>query len=287
MFLISSLVGVALGNVFADQVPDLIERPDAPNLYWALTALPRPLISTRKGEELEYRLLELQFPDMADLQRERTPEQWDAVLRRVRTGYKGLSELEEKPSPPFTAPSDPASKSPDLAAARKYLTEQRRLPAARVKAMPDAQVLLLAIAGNFEDYRDEMFKATYLPYLEARQVLAAAHKRLKALPRTELTRLPRMLLPALDKVLAAQNRLDRRIAILRVIEALRMHAAANDGQLPEKLSDVKVVPVPNDPGTGRPFEYRREGRGATLTGRIPGEPLDKNGLRYRITLRKK
>jgi hypothetical protein len=96
-----------------------------------------------------------------------------------------------------------------------------------------------------------------------------------------------MLLPALHKVLAAQNRLDRRIAALRVIEALRMHAAANNGQLPEKLSDVKVVPVPNDPGTGRPFEYRREGRGATLTGRIPGEPLDKNGLRYRITVRKK
>jgi hypothetical protein len=49
---------------------------------------------------------------------------------------------------------------------------------------------------------------------------------------------------------------------------------------------VTVVPVPADPGSGKPFEYRRDGDTATLTSRIAGEPLEQTGLRYRITLRK-
>jgi len=65
-----------------------------------------------------------------------------------------------------------------------------------------------------------------------------------------------------------------------------MHAAAHDGQLPDKLTQVPLVPVPNDPGTGQPFEYQRDGRTATLVSRIAGEPLEKTGLRYRVTIRK-
>ena len=38
--------------------------------------------------------------------------------------------------------------------------------------------------------------------------------------------------------------------------------------------------------TGKPFEYRNDGAKATLMSRIPGEPLDKTGLRYTLTIRK-
>ncbi len=65
-----------------------------------------------------------------------------------------------------------------------------------------------------------------------------------------------------------------------------MHAAAHGGQLPDKLDQVTIVPAPNDPGTAQPFEYQSEGRTATLTSRISGEPLNTTGLRYRMTLRK-
>jgi hypothetical protein len=81
-------------------------------------------------------------------------------------------------------------------------------------------------------------------------------------------------------------RLERKLAALRAIEALRMHAAVHGGQLPNKLHEVTIVPVPNDPGTGQPFEYQREGQSATLISRIPGEKLETTGLRYRITIRK-
>jgi hypothetical protein len=286
-FLISGLVAVAASNIFADAVLEFVEQPGAPNLYWALTALPRPLIGLRKGEDFEYTVMHRQFPDLADLERARTVEQWDEALKRVRTERNRLTLLdrEAKPLPAGTTPDEPASKSPDLATARRYLTEQRKLPAERVKEMPPAQVLMLWMAATFQDFSDDVFKTTYLPFVQSRPLFAAANKRLKADPDDEGHRLAKWLLPAMGKVRLAQNRLDRRIAALRVIEALRMHAAAHGGKLPDKLADVTVVPVPNDPGTGKPFAYQRDGGTATLSGTLPGEPLEHNGLRYRLTIR--
>src|SRR5688572_32546570 len=50
-------------------------------------------------------------------------------------------------------------------------------------------------------------------------------------------------LPAVEKVYEAHARTARRIAALRVVEAIRLHAAV-EGKLPKALADVKVVPVP-------------------------------------------
>jgi hypothetical protein len=189
------------------------------------------------------------------------------------------------PTPPGTGPNDPASQSPDLPTAKRYLAERRGMTAAAVDALPPAQVLLLYLVGVNTDVREEQFTANCFPFDVARRVLASTSERLESAPNTEGIRLARLWLPNLSKVLTAQVRLDRKIAALRVIEALRMHAAANGSQLPDSLDQVKVVPVPRDPGTGQPFEYRKDGGTAILTSRIPGEPLDKTGLRYMLTVR--
>lgn len=288
-FLIHGLVGIACASQFTDTLLDFVSRPGAPNLYWSLTALPRPFISLRRALEFEQRLLEYQFPELADLDRPRSPEQWDALLKKVRTDFQQLLDTDTKkePIPPGTAPDDPAAKSPDLPAAKKYLTEQRHRPAAEVNALPPAQVLLLYLVAVFKDFAQDEFKAAYLPYPESGPVLAAAEKRLKAAPATEGMRYTKALLPAIKKVMAAQNRLERKIAALRVLEALRLHAAAHDGKLPDRLSQVTAVPVPDDPGTGKPFAYQRDGEDAVLTGRVPGESLELSGLRYRLAIRKK
>lgn len=293
-FLINRLVGVACASQFADGLLDFVDRPDAPNLYWSLVNLPRPLIDMRDSLDLEYLFLGMQFPDLADLDRPRSPEQWDAVLKKVRTEYRLIVGLDNESGgdnrlKPIanTGPNDPAAKSPDLPAARKYLTEQKKLAADKVEAMPPAQVLLLYLVDSYDEFRDDTYKAAYLPYPEARSAFAAAAARLKAAPGTEGQRFAYALLPAIAKVKGAEARLDRKIAALRVIEALRLHAAAHDGALPEKLSDVTVVPVPDDPWTGKPFEYRRDGDGATLISRIPGEKPEATALRYRLVMRKK
>jgi hypothetical protein len=291
-FLISGLVGIALGHMFTDCLLELIERPDSPNVYWALTILPRPLVDLRKGHEFEYEMLELQFPDLAELDRTHTAQEWDAafsrVLTSVRTEFQRLTEGSKnvKPPKPGNAPGDPASKSPDLPAARKYLAEVVGMSASRIDAMSPAELLLRYMRHIYRELRDEQFKSAYVPFAQSRRLVQEAEARLKSAPDTEGAEIAKMLLPAIPKVQLAQARLERRVAALRTIEALRLHTAAHGGQLPDKLDEVTIVPVPNDPGTGQPFEYQRDGQTMTLISRIPGTALQTTGLRYRVTIRK-
>jgi hypothetical protein len=293
-FLISGLVGIACGRQFVDCTTDFVGRPGAPNLYWSLVALPHPLVDLRKGIDLEYHMTELEFPDLADLDRPRTPAQWDGVLKELRTKLHLLGQLSDEGSPgkqkewqpAGMKPEDAPANSRDLAAAKKYLTERFGTSADSVAKMPPAQVLLLAIAGTDRDLRDEFFKAAYLPYPDARRTVQAADERMHQAPETELNLLSRMMLPATLKALTAQVRLDRQLAALQVIEALRAHAATHGGQLPDSLAQVKDVPLPLDPGTGQPFEFRKDGNQVTLISRLPGEALDKAGMRYTLTVRR-
>jgi hypothetical protein len=288
-FLINQLVGMAVADVLADRVLEWTQRPGAPDLYWALTALPRPLIGMRKGLEFEQRFAEMQFPDLTGLDRPRGPEEWDAALARVNKGweriYPLLHGLNAKPGQPGNPFPKALGRPEGLPAAKKWLVEKGGYKADRVEAMPPGQVLLLALAGESREWRDEWFKAAYLPYPVGRPLLDDAIKRLEAAPMTDGVALARTFLPALAKVTLRQARLERRIASLRAIEALRLYAAAK-GELPDRLDQVKEAPIPPDPTTGKPFDYRRDGRTATLSSRVPGDALANSGLRYRITLRK-
>ncbi len=288
-FLISELVGIACAYHFADAVSDVVERPGAPNLYWALTAMPRPLIDLRKGMEFEQRVLEMEFPELADLDRPRTAEAWDAALARFRTHLRtsGFVERGQKPYRPGTAPGDPAAKSPDLPAARKYLTERAGMKPAEVDAMAPAQVLLTWLARSGREYSDDRFRAAYVPYPRAKALVAESETRLNAAPESEVVQLVRMTLPVVLAVQAAQARIESKLALLRAVEALRLYAAGHGGKLPERLDQVTEVPIPDDPATGKPLEYSLDGATATLISRAPGgNPSAPRGIRYRVTVRK-
>ncbi|MEM9660045.1 MAG: hypothetical protein AAF961_16910, partial [Planctomycetota bacterium] len=72
-----------------------------------------------------------------------------------------------------------------------------------------------------------------------------------------------LLLPATQAVRTAEMRLERQRNAIQVVEALRMHAAAT-GALPATLDEIRMAPVPNNPATGAPFEYRLDGETAIL-----------------------
>lgn len=288
-FLISQLVGIALAREFLHTLGDFIETPNSPNLYWSLSVLPRPLISVRKGLDFEQRTLLMEFPELNHLDLERTPQQWAAVLKKMRTAVTALNATSEgKPDTSLQGPKpdEQAEQSADLESARRYLHEHLGIPAARVDAMAPAHVLLLWLVNEYRDYSDEIYKGGYLPYSEGQKVAIDALTKLKQAPQTEATRLALMFLPAVSKVNMSQNRVMREVAALRVVEAIRIYAAAHDGQLPEKLSDVNEVPVPRDPGTDQPFVYHKDGQTATLSSRLPDVALNLGGIRYRLTIRK-
>jgi hypothetical protein len=73
------------------------------------------------------------------------------------------------------------------------------------------------------------------------------------------------LLPQTIELCRARAQLGRQIALLRHVEALRLHAARHDGELPARLCDISV-PLPDDPFTGKPFDYTVEGTTAHLRG---------------------
>ncbi len=82
------------------------------------------------------------------------------------------------------------------------------------------------------------------------------------------------------------NRLDRHVAALQCIEALRLYAGANQGEFPDALADITQAPVANDPITRKPFAYSRTGSQAVLKGPAPEGGDAKDAIDYVLNLKK-
>src|SRR5205807_10262385 len=64
--LIGDLVGIAIAFVAIGPLEEMLERPGCPNLYWALTDLPNPLVPLDRGMEGERLLMLSEFHDLDD-----------------------------------------------------------------------------------------------------------------------------------------------------------------------------------------------------------------------------
>jgi hypothetical protein len=291
--LIGSLVGMALTAITAKELDLLLNQPNAPNLYWALTDLPRPFIDLRKALEGERigiygsfpGLLEaVKGPDAPPMTPEQVKKSVDLLVNELNVG---------KDYPTRAAVS--------LLIRAKHNAAKEALVAAghdraRVEKMPHMEVALLHSLQQYDRFLDEIHKWRTFPYPEARRGLAQAEAMLREArakvlsPAGDVPALPlaTLFLPAVQKVIAAQARTDRRLAALRCVEAIRLYAAAHGGRLPARLEDVKEVPVPADPYLGKPFAYRAGKGSATLEGPPPaGEKANPgNALIYELVLTK-
>ena len=70
-----------------ERVDEMIGIPGSPNLYWALTALPRPMFDLRPSAELLLDGIELEMSALRELDRPRDAEQWrdlcDKLIKRI------------------------------------------------------------------------------------------------------------------------------------------------------------------------------------------------------------
>jgi hypothetical protein len=128
-----------------------------------------------------------------------------------------------------------------------------------------------------------------MPHHEAFDGMAGVNLRVKKLEKERandaLLRVCLLILPSVEKVHGAWARTDRKVALLRTVEAIRIHADVT-GKLPYELGDIKKVPVPDDPLTGKPFEYKADGAGVVLSAPAVGAPPQKGlELRYELKLR--
>ena len=72
-----------------------------------------------------------------------------------------------------------------------------------------------------------------------------------------------MLLPATYQIRSAQLRIESELRAFQVVEAIRMHVA-DTGELPKTIDEIKIVPVPLNPGTGKKFVYWLDGDTAVI-----------------------
>jgi hypothetical protein len=275
---IGDLVGIAIAYVAIGPLEEMLEQPGCPNLYWALTYLPTPLVPLDKGAEGERVWIEPEFRDL-DESAPMSAEQLKKAIARFDQLIR-LAAGEGQPSKPtLQAWLDARTKDEAMVrAARRRLVESGRSEELLVR-FPAEQVLLLDQKRECEARQDDTLKLIHLPTWQidawASQVRSNKEPALFDLA------------PAIVKVRRAQGRLDQRIALLRHVEALRLYAAAHDGRWPEKLADVPV-PLPDDPLTGKPFRYYVDGATAHLRGSPPpGE--EKNpafNVRYELTIQK-
>ncbi len=88
-----------------------------------------------------------------------------------------------------------------------------------------------------------------------------------------------------EKAYLLMNRLDRHVAALQCIEALRLYAGTHEGKFPDKLGDITEISIPNDPVTEKLFDYRRTGSQAALEAPARQGAEAREAMRYLLTLK--
>ncbi len=270
--IVCGLVGLAEAGVTCGTTIDLIAAPGSPNLYWALSELPRPIVDLREAIRLEMSTGVRVFPALMDVETsEHSPAGWARLIADALKEYETLTA-----SSPFQgislAQNDLLRRMASAGLSLAIYPEAKQrlvhsgMDAAQVEKMPVGQVVLMDAAYEYQRIADEMEKWTYVPYPLAKKRIQRAENELfgnRQFNDGLGAMIADLLLPAIQAARTAQMRLQWQMNSLRVVEALRMHAAET-GKFPASLDDVKVVPVPKNPITEQPYVYRLDGETAVL-----------------------
>jgi len=273
--LIGQLVGIAIANITLGVVEELQQQPGAPGLFWALADLPTPFIDLRKGMQGE----RLWLPKEYDLLRKAEPIPEAVLDRRVKELTEWLTSGEggKKLTPASEFYASRAGNPATVAAMKGRLARLGHKPADLDK-LGTLQIAMMDDFAHYERYRDDLMKWTNLPYWELPADLAARKQPEGILPE---------LAPAAFKVMQARTRVQQYLSLLQAVEAVRIHAAENEGKVPASLADTKL-PVPVDPVTGKPFDYEVRGGVAVIRGTAPADRKDDPFFNrvYEVTIRR-
>jgi hypothetical protein len=291
-FIVCGLIGIAIDSTANGTLTDLIAAPNSPNMYWALTELRTPVIDLRPAMRFEMDFGPRIFSFLKDAETtDRSSAEWNLLFTQACRDLEHIGGLKA-----LGPPKDKEDVAAGIAATGlglcgySYAKDQliaQGMDKARVEQMAVGQVMAIYTARLNQRFVDDAEKISYLPNADARRAQDALDKQLFAATfmgsgeHREVFPFVSYLLPAVIRTLDAQWRLDRDVALLRTIEALRMYAASHDGHLPEQLEDIREVPVPPNPITGKAFSYRLENDIATLE---PADHLSGGNTRCEIEI---
>lgn len=276
----ANLLGLSVADLALETLEEMVQQPGCPNLYWALTDLPCPVVELRKGLQGNRTLVAGELrPLRGDAPM--TESQMEAFVGRL-SGVLGFAR-EQAGQAPRNLRAELRARANDK---EKIGAAGRRLIEAGfgwvlVLRLPPMQIVLLDEKRDYEERRDEAMKILALPCWQVDAVVGGKD------PERGAEGLFANLLPHVITARLQQGRLEQRVALLRHVEALRLYTAAHNGKLPKALTDI-AVPLPADPFTDKPFVYKVAGETAQLHGTPPrGE--EKNpayNVRYEVSVRK-
>lgn len=279
--LICLLVAVAVETIGLNAVEEMIGQPGCPNLYWSLTEIPADVFDSRLASQGERVIIQAHFMDlvrdkvMSEVEAKKMAETIDSLTKLIGPD---AAKDETKFSDKFAKAAADNKKVDEF---RKELIAAGR-KADAVNQFTPLQVVMAHNLLRYDILLDEFYRVMQLPHPEAIKLAAEAEAKLKDDADAVLAK---QLLPTITKVKGALTRIQQRVAYLRVIEAVRLHAHENGGKLPEKLADIKL-PLPNDPVTGKGFEYSVKGDVATLTGGNPNPDSVTTNRVYELRVKK-
>ncbi len=279
-FLVSNLVGIACAGIGMADAYYLSEHTNSPNLYWAIAALPQPLVDSRASLAYEREFLFEQFKQLREVNETPLPDAyWSRFLESFAESMSGIAD-ESDTLQQFGKSGLTAMVAAGVPGAKRFLLEVESMPIDKINELPSTQVFFLAVRRHYERARDELMKLQYVPEWKR----SAIGKQTNELSQEEvnkfgmITTLSRLVLPATQAMMTAQTRLQQQLAMFQTVESIRHHLATKGNKLPNSLEELEL-PAPVDPISGMPFDYIRHQEGATLSGSaLPG-------IRYQIELR--
>jgi hypothetical protein len=262
-------------------------HPACPSLYDSLAQLPRPFLSIRAVLEGDRLLLVGTLPQAEQLRRDPAGTRLDAeAMHQFQRAYQILWKMVGE----NTGEGVLGRWQMGLAihrsddAARRALREAG-YPEDVVAKTPALNAAILHGLFAGEEWQGRRAEALGLPLPQGIFRMSA----ITTVPRPgspDEPALPTKLYHLIGTpVLYSGALAERQLHQLLAIEALRLEAHRT-GSLPAKLSDVRAVPIPNNPITGQPLVYEWRGDVAVLEVPGAGEPWDgAAGMTLRLKLR--
>jgi hypothetical protein len=262
--LVQLMVASSVSDLALHQVQELIAQQNAPNLYWALGDLPAPLLDVRSAMKMERASAYFSIPQIKEARAGRlTADQWSQALRAINDLHGSLHSYGPTAPPEQVMLAMISVKEYPLA--KRYLIDQK-FPAKDVEAMSVAQAIGLYQVSQFEYWTQELDKGLTLPYWQGIGLITTADTAMRRAVQSNPWSLIGVLGPGTRQAYVTLAKVDRRIALLRTVEAIRAYAAANEGRAPGRLQDITDTPAPLDPLTGWPFTYQVQGEDITIEG---------------------
>jgi hypothetical protein len=295
--LINGLIGIAITSMGHHTALDLIDAPNSPNLYWAFATLPRPLHNMQEAMSYEVRICSRIFPWLENVDQISSNEEWRTEFRESLRNLEQIGGdqigLAERPNWQLDLASTAlilrnySRAKADLIAWGRNAEEVEQMPVGQVVA-EHSSLLIRKVSERIERWA---LLADSLPNGQAVWTALKAEERSlidegmlgPVMQSHETLPLVGLLLPAVHSAWRATLLVEGKLSLLQTLEAIRMQAAV-DGEWPDSLDEVTIVPVPVNPVTGENFPYTKDGNHAVLEFPSPEPDIPQYGWRLELDL---